>query len=237
MHLHKHIECIKTGNPRIANTISNDVVGAYVSVFVKYASNAMCFDMGKMDDYVGMKAVLGLCDKLPFEPCWFEFINGGQQESIGVLCTQRESEIIFLPVVNGIFFHHVILKNSGHIHSHPNNADFAKDITDAIMVFLSILNCKNVKTEEVKPDAALQKARAKRGKMPLFSYHVLTLRSDTPEKGDSKGGTHASPRLHIRRGHIRRFDDGTHTWVSPCTVGDKKLGMVHKDYKYQAATA
>jgi Protein of unknown function (DUF2786) len=44
------------------------------------------------------------------------------------------------------------------------------------------------------------------------------------------GGTHASPRLHWRRGHIRRLPSGECTQVRPCLVGHKSLGQIEKDY-------
>jgi len=43
-------------------------------------------------------------------------------------------------------------------------------------------------------------------------------------------GTHASPALHLRRGHARQYSPGLYTWVQPCIVGNKKDGLVHKDY-------
>lgn len=48
---------------------------------------------------------------------------------------------------------------------------------------------------------------------------------------ESMGGTHASPRLHLRRGHARQYAEGKYCWVQPHVVGNKKLGMVHKDYR------
>ncbi len=49
------------------------------------------------------------------------------------------------------------------------------------------------------------------------------------------GGTHASPRLHLRRGHPRQYAPGKYCWVQPCVVGNKAAGMVHKDYAIKHA--
>ena len=51
---------------------------------------------------------------------------------------------------------------------------------------------------------------------------------------DDGGGTHASPRVHLRRGHIRKIADGRTVWVQACVVGSKH-GMVLKDYKLRSA--
>ena len=108
--------------------------------------------------------------------------------------------------------------------------DIGKQVIDVVLAFLSAINCTNVRRAEHKPDAKLQKARAKRGKQPLFSYWTLELDLSRPESSESLGGTHASPRLHLRRGHARQYAPGKWTWVQPCAVGNKSAGMVHKDY-------
>jgi hypothetical protein len=97
--------------------------------------------------------------------------------------------------------------------------------------FLSALNCININRIEHKPSEKLQKARAKRGKQPLFSYWTLEI--DLPKSraaGEDYGGTHASPRVHLRRGHPRKYAPGKYCWVQPHVVGNKAAGMVHKDY-------
>jgi hypothetical protein len=47
-------------------------------------------------------------------------------------------------------------------------------------------------------------------------------------------GTHASPRLHLRRGHIRRLDESRTVWVQSCVVGAEP-GAVLKDYRVTPA--
>lgn len=100
----------------------------------------------------------------------------------------------------------------------------------AAQCFLSALHCSNVRRQEHIPSAKLQKARAKRGRAPLFSYWTLQLDGKS-ERGESQGGTHASPRVHLRRGHPRQYAPGKWTWVQACAVGNRAAGMVHKDYK------
>lgn len=45
-----------------------------------------------------------------------------------------------------------------------------------------------------------------------------------------KGGTHASPRWHMRRGHWRNYKSGKRVWVEQMEVGDKSKGVIVKDY-------
>jgi hypothetical protein len=71
------------------------------------------------------------------------------------------------------------------------------------------------------------------GKTPTYDWRTVKIGPKTA-KGESKGGTHASPRLHDRRGHIRRLASGKNVWVKACKVGDASLGTVFHDYKIEA---
>lgn len=132
----------------------------------------------------------------------------------------------------GGFSEFVDFKNGGDYTYYPNDdrtALSAKLNRQLIATFLSAINCTNVRKVIHNPPVKLQKARGKRGKMPLFSYYTLELNGRN-EPGPSLGGKHNSPRVHLRRGHPRQYRPGKWTWVQPCMVGNKDLGMVHKDY-------
>lgn len=78
--------------------------------------------------------------------------------------------------------------------------------------------------------------RAAKGKPPaLFDWHTVTI-GPKAEPQDSKGGTHASPRLHDRRGHWRTYPSGKRGWVKECKVGSPSKGIVFKDYKIKEPT-
>lgn len=111
---------------------------------------------------------------------------------------------------------------------------------------LAFMNCKNTVLEPVEPNAQEQKRRAKHGKLPLMRYHVLKIkpfggRSDS----EGQGGTHASPALHIRRGHFATYTDaaplfgkyvGTY-WKDQMLVGRKSDRVVVKDYEMDLTSA
>jgi hypothetical protein len=97
---------------------------------------------------------------------------------------------------------------------------------------LAVMNCSNVVCVDNEPPAALNKKRSKSGKVPLFSYKTLHIKIDESKtaKGGTAGDRHG-PRLHLRRGHVRRLSPTRTTWVSSCVVGDKQRGIVMKDYR------
>lgn len=67
---------------------------------------------------------------------------------------------------------------------------------------------------------------------PLFSTWTLSINIPKERRESvALGCSHASPRVHLRRGHPREYRPGLWTWVQPCAVGAKENGMIHKDYR------
>jgi len=112
-------------------------------------------------------------------------------------------------------------------------AQIILDVHDEIMVLVqacSVLNCANVTTADIPPAAALNKKRQASGKQPFFTYKVLQLADERRGASTGSGGAHGAPRMHLRRGHLRRLESKT-IWVRPTTVNaGSKLGSVAKDY-------
>ena len=67
-----------------------------------------------------------------------------------------------------------------------------------------------------------------------FVYHVLKLPEGVSSHGPPAGGTHASPRFHLRRAHIRKLSSGSLTFVRHCFVGNREKGVVEKNYAVPA---
>jgi len=77
----------------------------------------------------------------------------------------------------------------------------------------------------------INRKRAAKGKPALtFDWHTVEI-GPKAEKSEPQGGTHASPRLHDRRGHWRTYPSGKKGWVKACKVGDASKGVVFKDYE------
>ena len=87
---------------------------------------------------------------------------------------------------------------------------------------------------DAEPDAAKNRMRRTMGKAPLFTYKVLTI-GKPKRKSKHQGGTHASPRSHMRRGCYRTSKKGVRHWVQPCMVKGETDGFVHKDYNVVGA--
>jgi len=98
--------------------------------------------------------------------------------------------------------------------------------------FLYVVHNYHLTTEDIAASERLNRKRAKQGKAPLFAYKVLTI-GKKKRKSAHRGGTHASPRSHLRRGYYRTSKNGVKHWVQPCMVKGETPGFVHKDYKVE----
>ena len=103
----------------------------------------------------------------------------------------------------------------------------------SVLSLIQALQCCNVTTETIHPSEALNKKRIRNNKLPFVEYKILTLTRNRYDSA-SQGGHHASPRQHLRRGHIRRLADTRTVWVSQCVVGNSNKGVIVKDYQVNA---
>lgn len=73
--------------------------------------------------------------------------------------------------------------------------------------FLAAINCANVGTRQITAPTMLNKKRVSKGKVPFYGYSVLDLAPASSGAGGTLTGSHAAPRTHLRRGHLRRLGD------------------------------
>jgi hypothetical protein len=107
---------------------------------------------------------------------------------------------------------------------------FAQVLTGIVWRSLAILSQPSAVADMAFP-------RTRRPKLARVGVSGWTWRlvdidlSQVRAAAEKQGGTHASPRWHIRRGHWRILPDGRRTFVRPCEVGDPARGGVVKDYR------
>ena len=109
------------------------------------------------------------------------------------------------------------------------------DEVSCVLDFLNALACKNVHIEK-SPAKATKQGKNVKAALPFDDYHFLTV--DVPGKtgarGEGFGGSHRSPREHLRRGHIRRLESGP-IWVNACVVNAGIGSKVGKSYLVRRA--
>ena len=249
-HLHDLLDAVHDNKVMCINPICDEDFNEILRICGRVGPNAICFDMGDVDELPDSAPIYEIV-KEPFENCWFEFNfthTDAKKITLGMLVVAREEiKIISFRrkrgqwLIRGVLFTDS-LSNWDKFEIIPALDVVVKELEQHKLVlstFLSALHCNNVEKVEHKPDLKLQKARKKRGKMSIFSHWTLQLTLPKGQQVDNNNiGTHASPRVHLRRGHPRQYAPGRFTWIQPCVVGKGK-GIVTKDYvvKYKSDKA
>tara|TARA_R110000822_G_scaffold17335_1_gene58463 strand:- start:576 stop:1385 length:810 start_codon:yes stop_codon:yes gene_type:complete len=113
------------------------------------------------------------------------------------------------------------------------HADDYRGEVSALLGVLNALACSNVRTSML-PQSKVRKAI--KTAIPFDDYYVLTIDTHTGKgTGDSQKHAGRSPREHLRRGHIRRFESGVKVWVSACVVAAGSAGKITKEYALRRA--
>jgi hypothetical protein len=213
------------------------------------AADAQCFDIGPSGDLPMLKLIPDLF-RLPFPVTWLEgkLADG----TLGILMAETGKQEWDIAVINrrlnlawnmvgvarmriaekGLVGEAVVLPESNA--SEKEQTEYIENAVGLVAArFLMALNCTNTRIVEHAAPKALNRMRERKGRRPLFSYWTLHLPNDSHQSGDGNG-SHASPRLHLRRGHIRQYAPGRYTWVESCLVGSAADGIVSKDYAWSA---
>jgi hypothetical protein len=117
-----------------------------------------------------------------------------------------------------------------------------RDVNDECIAAIHLLlglSLDRVTHTTIPAPSKLNKKRARSGKPLLYEYKVLDIVSDlmaSPREVVGRPhGSHASPRMHKRRGHLRRLSETRVTWVRNTIVGKPGRGEITKDYSVQKA--
>ena len=211
------------------------------------------FDIGDFDNLIKLSDSIDLSSfhelvLPPFNKCYFEFkINEVQTISTIVIFKNNELHFYYFKIkqnkmIDTCAVSHVcfVFQTEEHeiIRSHPYTDEHRKEtfcnISVCFMKLFNIMACSNVETKNVETTQQIlvsKKGRMKKVKK-FFNHKILVIKlPNNRENGQSHDGTHLSPRLHFRRGHIRKLKSGITTWVQSCMVGDIINGLGEKEYK------
>jgi hypothetical protein len=105
--------------------------------------------------------------------------------------------------------------------------------TRSVLELCEALSCSNVTTDVIQPASPKNAKRIADKKLPIYETRCLSIvvPTSTNKPATGIGGTHKSPRQHLRRGHIRRLHDDRKIWVNSCVVGAASQGVINKTYK------
>lgn len=120
-----------------------------------------------------------------------------------------------------------------------DGAEMPQDLAEIMLAFCgnwleSLSQTAKAHKPIVKPTFT-NKRKIASGKMPTYDWTTVVI-EPTTQRAEHQGGTHASPRLHDRRGHLRRLKTGKTCWVKAHKVGDQSKGVIFHDYKIRETT-
>jgi hypothetical protein len=114
------------------------------------------------------------------------------------------------------------------------SADLIVTLSMIVLSGFEMMNYKGVVVQDYTPSETVNNRRSKERKTPFFACRTLTI---DPEKVRlprvNRGGTHASPAAHWRRGHTRQYKSGKVVHIEPmfervqfCTLPPEGLAQM-----------
>jgi hypothetical protein len=199
---------------------------------------AMWFDVGQMERWEGGSVANDIVLNLPFPRTGIVGLDQTGKD-FALWLTQGTDTV----AVGGASMWHgkymepfaYLLTDEGIRYYRKDRAIEQEDVRPVFrMVCAVLLKLAERSQTAYKPipiDSFINRKRAAKGKSPVsFDWHTVEI-GPKQVKNAPQGGTHASPRLHDRRGHWRNCRTGKQVWVKACKVGDASKGVVFKDYR------
>jgi len=157
----------------------------------------------------------------------------GDDPAIGVVVTIWRWPAGSLPV-QMVPLVYVVKDGLIHYGPHEESEKMGKADAEMILGFMSAWYeslSRRVETYLPTPvQTFTNRRKIAQGKIPSYEWRTVLIEPSAPRR-EGLGGTHASPRLHDRRGHLRMLKSGKSVWVRSCKVGDPTKGIVFKDYQ------
>lgn len=123
-------------------------------------------------------------------------------------------------------------------HQSPQDAHrLLGSLADGVSALSMILCTKGIRLRPEEPSEKLNKKRVKQGKPPLtLVTHVDARGYFEAAARTDRGGTHASPIPHLRRGHIRHYRNGRKKLIKPMFINCRSMAEIRPRDHYEVKT-
>ncbi len=203
---------------------------------------AMWFDVGHMERWGGQQVPKAVLLNLPFRRTGIAgFDSSGKPFSLWLTQGEGNVAVAGCAIETRVYFEPFVLVDTekGVRFYRKNKSVPESELRPVIRMLAATLLKISAEQTAYKPTPQrtfINQKRIAKGKPALtFDWHTVVIEPPAP-KNDVQGGTHASPRLHDRRGHWRTLKKtGVRVWVRSCKVGDASRGVVFKDYRVAEA--
>jgi hypothetical protein len=168
---------------------------------------------------------------MPYDSCWFEW-DVLHATTLGLLVDQNAKISAMFGRLPAEGWARWLVLGATDISEHLTKLE---RIVRAAVV---IMSSKTTERHVIPAPEKLNRTRAKQGKVPIFSHTLVEVRGVRIVNHDTGEVqvTDRHPRMHWRRGHIRRLRDGMGDirkviWIAPMLVGLAENGFVAHDYR------
>lgn len=104
-------------------------------------------------------------------------------------------------------------------------------VMDGVIGLSMMLSTRNIKLRVEEVSQKLNKKRASSGKPPLPTVtHVNASHYFEAMRNSAQKGTHASPVPHLRRGHMRNYENGRTIWIKDTIVNARSISEIQRDH-------
>lgn len=199
----------------------------------------MWFDIGQMQPWPGGRVLVDTVMNLPFPRIGFVGLDQTGKDFALWLGKGEESQMVFVAAASmwhGTYMDpFAYMATEEGIQYYRGNGKITQEEVRPVFrmvcaVLLKIAEQSTVAYKPVAQNTYINRKRQAKGKpCVIFDWHTVEV-GPKAIKAEPQGGTHASPRLHDRRGHYRVCKSGKKVWVKSCKVGDASKGVVFKDY-------
>lgn len=199
---------------------------------------ALWFDVGRMDPIDAKRLPIDVLMHLPFKRTGVAGVDSKGREFVLWMLAEEKSVTVAGCALDGqvqYFEPFAYIQTDEGLRYYNAGREVSRDaILPAFRMVFAVLDKLSGGGTGYQPkpqDTFINRKRKAKGKPAIsFDWHTVEI-GPKAVKNAPQGGTHASPRLHDRRGHWRTCRTGRKAWVKPCKVGDASRGVVFKDYR------
>lgn len=126
-------------------------------------------------------------------------------------------------------------RKTGRVWADEDYQEAADKVISFVLGGTALMMSKDVETTTIPAPVKLNKARARKGRLPIKESRVIKIRAHARERQEGARRDFTSPKMHWRRGHFRKIREGFIVPVAPTVVGARD-GAIPQPKTYEVTT-
>lgn len=126
-------------------------------------------------------------------------------------------------------------RKTGKVWADEDYQEAADKVISFVLGGTALMMSKDVETTTIPAPTKLNKARARKGRLPIKESRVIKIRAHARERQESARRDFTSRKMHWRRGHFRKIREDFIVPVAPTIVGARD-GAIPQPKTYEVTT-